>query len=315
MFLLVASILCSAQIDVQISSIGPYITLANNQTWTGAGKGSLQNNYLFTPYTPDDGICFYVQNLSSSTNVFSVTLAITGDPSVKTYINNSSKWITLTNGAVVWSVTGNNETAFYLRTSGAARVMLNFSPEGSPSGNGSLFVGQTTGGGCGTNPAPQVSNVRQLAAYSYSNGGSIAASACVTNPGAGSPVLFVAPSGNRYSTLTFERARFSTTVAGKINISATDDQGATCTGTNSGGTMNLNTGQGTASVIESAPCVTNPTIQFNDTQDEIAANTPTEVDLTGFTRQNAATNGGIGVFTPSAITGTVCASIWFLEIE
>lgn len=312
----------AAPVDIHLNAIGPYFSLIPNNppagwTWAGSGIGALSNYYIFTPTIPDAGICLYIQNLSTWANTFSATIAVTGNPSTISYLNNTAAWQTLTNGGITARLAGSSITSFYFRSSGAANIAVGFASS-TGNGNGMLFIGMTTQGGCGSNPAPQVSPVRQLAAVAFASGTSWSANACIVNPGVNAPIVLVAPSGSSaYSILNFERARISTTTAGQINTSSTIGQGTTCTEitADNKGSLNLNNGNLPASITFSATCGAVPTISFVNTQDQVAANTPIEIDLTGFTRANFPTVGGIEITTPAAIAGTVCGTIWFSEIK
>jgi len=111
-----------AQIDIPIGQVGPYITLARNVTWTGSGITGLNNNYIFTPTTPDQGVCFYFENTDTVAHTFSFAIAESGNPAQTLFAGNTLLWVYLVQTSA--TVQPNSDYPYFIKASGAARLAL-----------------------------------------------------------------------------------------------------------------------------------------------------------------------------------------------
>lgn len=147
-WLLAALLLCGAavaQIDIPIGTIGPIRTFASSVTWAGSGKGAFNNNYIFAPTPGTSGACISLQNNDSSVHGFVIGFLGTANQAVTSYTTNTQPWNSTPqvnfppNGVLVQpAVFGNGTTAYWVRTTGYARIVLTLSG-GSGTGTVSIF--------------------------------------------------------------------------------------------------------------------------------------------------------------------------------
>lgn len=148
---IVAALICPrsfAQQDQIVSGGGYYLTLAQNVAWN-----QLSQNYIFTPLTPDDGVCLYIQN-NNPTSAHSFTLQIkqTGDSSLTKFQGNSAKWTAATVYNTPASVSAGAVVSLFASIQAAARVTVAISGTSSASGSpdtANIFGVQTATGVCG----------------------------------------------------------------------------------------------------------------------------------------------------------------------
>lgn len=180
---LVVNALCVpalCQVDVPIQEHTPYLLLARNVSWGVKGTGGIENNYIFAPYQPDQGVCIDVLNSNpTSAHTLQIGAAQATDPAVVNFSSiggsnghlNVSGWSQLNvffTGGVTTNASGNAAPGninsvnipattfgqFYVRSSGAARIVISIF--GTSTAAGSPDTAQITisqliqGGNCGT---------------------------------------------------------------------------------------------------------------------------------------------------------------------
>jgi hypothetical protein len=166
--LLVASFfpsLVAAQQDIRITSgTNPYLLLGRNLRWGATGSGAIENNYIFTPISPNEGFCLFVQN-NNPTFDRGVTVAVyqAGDPGAKNYIGFPQKWDNVPTTTPMPLVVLHNSTssvAYKATASAGITVVLS----GTNGGGGStdtadVYVVQTEQSSCGSVAVGAVSGV------------------------------------------------------------------------------------------------------------------------------------------------------------
>jgi hypothetical protein len=133
--------LAFGQIDISTNQVGPYITLTRNATWTGSGPGAINNAFIFTPLTPDSGMCFYVQNNDSGTHGLQIAVYETGDPQIPGYESAAgAQWIYVGQASVV--LNGLTAGNIFVKASGAARIAA-VASSGTGAGTATINLVQT----------------------------------------------------------------------------------------------------------------------------------------------------------------------------
>lgn len=298
------------QIDISVSPRNNYVLFGRGMLWTGSGLTNnvpnINNNFLIGSILPDTGLCVYIYNNDSSAHSFNMLAYETGDPGVITFANNSSKWQQLNTGFFSQTVAATSLQTNFIKTAGAARIAIVVN-SGSGTGNADMYAVITTAGGCANDAYSLTNALNSGEANSYQNGQLRTVQACAVNPGAGAVIVDIAANASTTARVFFKKARYSTTAAGQINVDTINSLGTGC-GTPNNGFIGQNTSSIGSTTTQSACVTTQPGIQSLLVGDQVAANTPTEFDLTGGIANN--TNYfGVGVFTPASITGTVCATI------
>lgn len=161
--LLLIPALALGQTDNYISSgsVSPYLTLGRGLAWGGSGLGTIGQNFIFAPLDPNQGFCVFIfNNNPSSTHTVSLTVAQTGDPSVKTYGNNTARWTNVaTNTSFPVSINPNTLIGINYKTTASAGVTISFTGNtalgGSPD-TADVFTVQTNQSSCGTLPTNAV---------------------------------------------------------------------------------------------------------------------------------------------------------------
>lgn len=135
--------------DHIVSGNSFYIALASNVPWT-----QLNANYIFTPITPNAGVCVFVENLNP-TNPHTVTLAAfqTGNPSNRQFSGNTGEWVQVSVLNPFASVPAHTVNASFFSATGAANVTITVSGAvaaggGSPD-TANIFATQSNNGTCG----------------------------------------------------------------------------------------------------------------------------------------------------------------------
>jgi hypothetical protein len=309
-FLLLAAT-ALAQTDIKIGQVGPNYTLARNVAWASAGKYGFNNNYIFTPSSPNSSLCIFVQNLDSgSSHTFFLATAITGDSSVTGYANFTNLWFKTGIPGSIYQVaalgSARNTIGLFAKLSGASQVAV-LTSAGSGTGNATITVVETSSGGCSTNPYGGTVAYNPLSNSSYATNTGFTATKCVTNPGAGANLLTLVPFGFN-PIINFWKVRLGSTAAGEIDIDLSTSSGSTCSTVTPVNTELFSSNTSQTNVTTS--CSTTPSVGGIYDKELVGASTPVEIELTGFV---ASTSNGLDIVTPSAITGTVCATMYWGE--
>lgn len=129
LLLAIASI-AQSQVDIKITTIGPYQNLARGVAWGATGIGNTDNSYIWTPQTSASLACVYVANNNpSSSHSFTITLLTTGDPQNGVYNSGTTaqkdKWRTLSTATS--SVSANSIAVFSFSSLAAAFAQVQIS--------------------------------------------------------------------------------------------------------------------------------------------------------------------------------------------
>lgn len=138
-----------AQKDVQVGGGQTfYVTVAQGVPWN-----QLSQNYIFTPESPNIGVCLSVENNNpTSSHAISVTAYQNGDPALATYAGSTGFWIAdpITNNFT--TVAANTVQTLYFPAQAAAHVAIvvrsTVSATGTPD-TANIFAVQSTTGTCG----------------------------------------------------------------------------------------------------------------------------------------------------------------------
>lgn len=188
--------------DVHISGSSYYVTLANAVPWN-----QLSANYIFTPQSPNVGLCMFVENSNTTfTHNITITAFQTGNPSLTAYSANPNLWAASQIVNNFSSVAPRTVGSVFINATGAANVAVVIS--GTAAGSGSpdvanVFLVQSTVQQCGSaNTAqtimgigPNLANASKInpvlvAGYDYS--GNTQQALAVTNDGVGNDALELA---------------------------------------------------------------------------------------------------------------------------
>lgn len=154
LFLAVAILAATAPVapaanDVHISGASYYVTVAQNVPWN-----QLSANYIFTPQSPNVGLCVFVEN-SNPTNAHGITITAfqSGNPSLTKFATNPNLWAASQIVNNFTTVAANSASSVFINTIGAANVALVISGTATLSGTpdtANVFVVQSTVPQCGS---------------------------------------------------------------------------------------------------------------------------------------------------------------------
>lgn len=155
-----------AQQDKNFSGASYYVTLAAAVPWS-----QLDANYIFTPQSPNVGLCLFVEN-ENTTSAHAITISAfqTGNPSLSHYSANPGLWAASTINGSISSVPANSVKSEYINVIGAANVALVVTGAALASGSpdvANIFAVQTTVQNCGSSPPAAFVQGDQI------NGGSV----------------------------------------------------------------------------------------------------------------------------------------------
>ncbi len=134
--------------DVLISQRGPYLSLAYKAAWGNSGQGGTDNNYIFTPLDPNQGMCLFVSNNDTSSHSFTLAVYQTGDPNVVSYSNSAGRFAQNSIVGTISPVGPGATASAFVHSSAAARVSVNISGS-SGTGTADIYVVETSSGSCG----------------------------------------------------------------------------------------------------------------------------------------------------------------------
>lgn len=140
------------QLDVQVSGASYYVTLANNLAWN-----QLSANYIFTPQSPNEGVCLFVENLNTtSSHAITVTAFQNGDPQLASYAAEKNLWQASQTSGIVSTVPANSTRSEYINATGSAHLVIVLSGTATAGGTpdtANVFAVQTSAQNCGSSPA------------------------------------------------------------------------------------------------------------------------------------------------------------------
>lgn len=135
--------------DQIVSGSNFYVTLANGVPWS-----QLNANYIFTPQSPNVGVCMFVENLNTSRNhTIAVTAFQTGNPSLNSFQANQALWNASQIVHNFTTVNASTMQSLYINTTAAANVAVvisGTSAGGTLPDNANVFLVQTTSQQCGS---------------------------------------------------------------------------------------------------------------------------------------------------------------------
>lgn len=134
--------------DVHVSGSTYYVTLASGVAWNQSN-----GNYIFTPISPNTGVCIFIEN-QNPTSSHSYTLAAyeTGNKSNTNFAGNTTKWVLATLLNPTSSVAANGISASFFNATGAANVAITVTGAVSASGSPdtvNIFATQSNTPTCG----------------------------------------------------------------------------------------------------------------------------------------------------------------------
>jgi hypothetical protein len=134
--------------DVHVSGASYYVTLAQNVAWN-----QLSANYIFTPQSPNVGVCLFIENKNpTSTHSLTVAAFQNGNPSLTGYAASPALWASDLIQYPPASIPAGTVAAAYINTTGAANVAIVVSGTSTSSGTpdtANIFVVQSTSQNCG----------------------------------------------------------------------------------------------------------------------------------------------------------------------
>lgn len=291
----------------------------NNLIWgtTGTAFG-FNNNFYFAPLNLNESVCIFVYNNNpTSSHTFTASIVLTANPNEKTPSDGS--WNSAANGVGLTAATfPNSAGGIGGLVSGAAQVSVNFSAATTQTGSpdtanvviiqttGNCFNGQNMLGSSlsSVSAVPPIQSISESLSQSYA-----ATNIQFVNPGVNAAVVHV-NSNNGARTLFFDKAVFSCSAACTVEIVATTTTGTTCTVL--GGTPLKQPLVINSTALANSACTTNPTVGVQYYTLDVAANTPTVLDLKGLIIQPQTTNG-LELSVAVALTGTMRGSIYWYE--
>jgi hypothetical protein len=138
----------AANPDRVISGASYYVTLASGVAWN-----QLSANYIFTPESPNVGLCLFIENQNpTSAHTLTVTAFQTGNVSLSSYANSTALWATDSVQGAPTSIPHGSVASAYVATTGAANVAIVISGTSTQSGTpdtANVFAVQTTSPACG----------------------------------------------------------------------------------------------------------------------------------------------------------------------
>ena len=144
-----APIAPAAQPDVHISGASYYVTLASGVPWAQLGA-----NYIFTPESPQVGVCLFIENQNpTSGHAITITAYQSGNPSLTSYAANPNLWAASTLVGKFNSVAASSVASMYINASGAANVAIVISGTTALSGTpdtANVFMVQVPSQQCGS---------------------------------------------------------------------------------------------------------------------------------------------------------------------
>lgn len=134
--------------DLHVSGSTYYVTLASGVAWN-----QVNANYIFTPISPNTGVCIFIENNNpTTTHTYTLAAFETGNKANTVFAGNTSKWVTATLQNPTTSVGPNGISASFFNATGAANVAITIS--GAITGSGSpdtanVFATQSNTANCG----------------------------------------------------------------------------------------------------------------------------------------------------------------------
>jgi hypothetical protein len=245
-----------AQVDIRLRDRSPYLVLGRNLAWGQSGYGGIENNYMFTPLNPDQGICVFVTNNNpTSSHALTIESWQTGDPGVTSYTGNTGRFVQDTVQGTYSPVPAGSTLSAYVHTSAGAVVTLKVRGTSAQSGSpdtADLYLVQTSSGSCGpvqggqqtvmgAQPEGQIntSNPIVVGGISYQNyirslalnpQGLVAVSGCSTSTNYAYTVLQSVPTSSTSlgTHPCLSKLSLSNSTTGTINVTVTDGGGTNC---------------------------------------------------------------------------------------
>lgn len=113
-----------AQQDMFITADSPYVTIGKALGFGTSGVGGINNNWIFSPLDPNEGICIYFSSNASVPENFSLVIYQSGDPSVAGFQGLQSKWSSVATPANFSPIFPGVTKTFFARTTAAAKIAI-----------------------------------------------------------------------------------------------------------------------------------------------------------------------------------------------
>lgn len=148
--------LAFGQQDIQLQGKAPYRDVGRGLVWGSSGAGStvgINNNFIFTPQNPDEGICVFVAN-NNPTSAHSLTVSVhqTGDAQARNYTGNTGRFVADTVINPVSTIAASSMGVSYVHTNAGAYVVLSISGTTTQTGSpdtADVFIVETQHLSCG----------------------------------------------------------------------------------------------------------------------------------------------------------------------
>jgi hypothetical protein len=253
--LLLVSVTLFAQVDIRLRDRSPYLVLGRNLAWGQSGYGGIENNYMFTPLNPDQGICVFVTNNNpTSSHTLTIESWQTGDPGVTSYTGNTGRFVQDTVQGTYSPVPAGSTLSAYVHTSAGAVVTLKVWGTSAQSGSpdtADLYLVQTSSGSCGpvqggqqtvmgAQPAGQTNTSNPVVLGGVDGNGTIrniklnttgllSQSVCDSLSIVSIPLQAVPTTSTLiYSHNCLNKLSLSNSTTGTINVTVTDGNGTNC---------------------------------------------------------------------------------------
>ena len=152
-----------------VAGTNPYITIVRGAAWGGSGLGTVVNNFIFQPVTPDEGFCLFVSNHNPiNPHTFTLLVAQSGDSTQTSYQGVATLWnvVPATGAATSFTVqqagTAGAVIGINFKTTASAQIVVRITNNSTAAGSPDtvdLFAVQTTQSSCGGLPANSVQGV------------------------------------------------------------------------------------------------------------------------------------------------------------
>jgi hypothetical protein len=320
--LLIIATLCfpspSRATDIPINPPGPSFKFPQPLIWGQSGAQGFNNNYFFTPYFINEGVCVYVYN-NNPTNVhtFTVSIVVTGNPQSTTPSDGTWQAAASTTASV--PVSPGVPGGLGATVSGVSQISVNLSGStvqaGSPD-TASVTIIQTTGNcfagnGFTTSSPNTITSIVPVQSISDGLSQGFFTSFTATNPATGGNILNVGGL-NLSKTIYLDSITLACSVACIINVATA----ASTTCTTGGGAVpiiNLKLGNATnPTATDTSSCTTGPAGLSTFVIVPLGANTPYTFDARGIIIP-AFTTQSITIINNTAITGTLLAAFKWYE--
>ncbi len=314
-----APLICAT--DIPVFPTGPVFQL-NNLVWGQSGPIGFNNNFFFTPLNQNESVCVFVyNNNTTSAHGFSMSIAVTGNPSSTKPSDGTWQNVASTGGSqIIAPPSPGSGGGIGTSVSGASQISIGFTNSSTQAGSpetANITISQTQGtcpSGAnlsGGNTSSVIATV-PIAGFSESLGQAyMASSGVITNPASAANIIHVTTAAETSRTLYFYKTSVVCSATCSIALAVTTTTGTTCTAV-SIPAMRL-TATVTSVATANQLCGTIPgSIQFFNIT--LSAGVPYDFDDTGFIiPPNGTGASGLEVIVTTGFTGTISSVMRWYE--